>query len=210
MSKRKWMISVGAFLLVLLMATGYLAIAAEYGSKEDPLVALSYITDVLSPEAMKTVEENINKKASELEKTLDEKLASSSSSLDQKISDFEKRYADAVDDEAFAAQVAEIVLQKMQGDAAASAPAESWQVIKVESGKTMMLPLGAEVVLRIGSGSCYSTGSVGLINLSNGETLANGGALAANNLYLVTIEGCRGVKATSEMTVLVKGSYTIE
>ena len=39
--------------------------------------------------------------------------------------------------------------------------------------------------------------------------LGNGGALAANHLYMMTIEG-RGVKAGSDTTkLLVRGSYTI-
>ena len=49
MKSRKWTFSLAALLLVVLMTTCYLAIAAEYGSQDDPLVTLSYINDVLAP-----------------------------------------------------------------------------------------------------------------------------------------------------------------
>ena len=39
--------------------------------------------------------------------------------------------------------------------------------------------------------------------------LAGGGALTANHLYLATIEG-RGVKASTAVTLLVRGTYSIQ
>ena len=41
MARNKWMVTVGSILLIALLASGYMAVAAEYGSKEDPLVTLS-------------------------------------------------------------------------------------------------------------------------------------------------------------------------
>ena len=47
------------------------------------------------------------------------------------------------------------------------------------------------------------------IDETTAASLNNGGALAANHLYMMTIEG-RGVKAGSDTTkLLVRGSYTI-
>ena len=40
--------------------------------------------------------------------------------------------------------------------------------------------------------------------MTAGTTLAGGGALTANHLYLATIEG-RGVKASTAVTLLVRG-----
>ena len=54
-----WLIAV---LLVVLTATGYFAIGAEYGSQDDPLVTLSYINDVLSPNTMKNIDSIFAKK----------------------------------------------------------------------------------------------------------------------------------------------------
>jgi hypothetical protein len=44
--------------------------AAEYGSNDDPLVSLSYITDVLAPETLKKVDEEIDKKMQNLNLSL--------------------------------------------------------------------------------------------------------------------------------------------
>ena len=44
--------------------------------------------------------------------------------------------------------------------------------------------------------------------MTAGTTLANGGTLAANHLYLATIEG-RGIYAATAVTILVRGDYTI-
>lgn len=211
MSGKKWMVGVSAVLVLTAATTGYMALAADYGSKEDPLVTLSYITDVLSPETVQLLEDKINSKATETEQNLDKKIADFSAQMDAKISEFQGQSASAVVNDEFIAKVAEAVAQKstsaVSGGQSASA---GWSVVKVANGKTIMLPLGTEVVLRLGSGECYSTGTTGLINLSTGSTLSNGQSVAANNLYLVTIEGGRGIKATADMTVMVSGSYTIK
>ena len=51
--------------------------------------------------------------------------------------------------------------------------------------------------------------SPGLVDMTAGTTLAGGGALTANHLYLATIEG-RGVKASTAVTLLVRGTYSIQ
>ena len=62
---------------------------------------------------------------------------------------------------------------------------------------------------RGGTAPCASPSSSGSYNGTNAASLNNGSALAANHLYMMTIEG-RGVKAGSDTTkLLVRGSYTI-
>jgi len=203
MNKRKWVVSVGAFLLVLLLASGYLALAAEYGSQEDPLVTLSYITDVLSPATMDAVDKAIDDKVKSFEADMDAKIASYTQQIDSKIS----AATINTNDEEFINAVADAVIEKM-GGVSAAAPASEWKVVKIASGKTVICKVGVEVLLRIGSATCVASGTTGLINLSSATNLANGGALATNNLYIVTIDG-RGFKATSDATVLIRGEYTI-
>ena len=53
-----------------------------------------------------------------------------------------------------------------------------------------------------------SAGTPGLIDLSNGETLANGGALAANHLYAVSVQG-RSIYTAQGCTLMIAGSYTV-
>ena len=72
---------------------------------------------------------------------------------------------------------------------------------------------------QIGSTSSGTTASFTVVTLSGGQvltgdigtagTLNNGGALAQNHLYMMTIEG-RGVRATAATTkLLVRGNYTV-
>lgn len=206
MPKRKWIVVTGAFLLVSLLATGYLAIAAEFGSQDDPLVTLSYITDVLSPDTLLKVDEAISSKAQQFETSLNTKLSDFSTEMDGKITQFESRYAALAGDEAFINSVADAVIAKM-GDGQTAAQSE-WKVLKIAGGKTLTAKVGTEILLRIGSATCVSSGTPGLINTTTGTDLANGGKLAANNLYLVTVEG-RGIKASGDATILIKGDYTV-
>ena len=85
----------------------------------------------------------------------------------------------------------------------------NWTVIRMTSGQTLTAEVGCEMLLRFGSAQCVASGSPGLINLSSGTDLANGGNLSTNNLYIVTIQG-RGIQATSDATLLINGTYTIQ
>lgn len=222
MSKQRWIITTGIFLLVFLMASGYFAIAAEYGSQTDPLVSLSYITDVLSPETLSAFEEKANARALEIETGINSRIDQYSADLNQKLEDFEKQYADSIMSDEFIQKVAAVLAEKQAQQPSSSentavtvpstnqTSAQTWSVVKLESGKKMILPLGSEIVLRFGSAKCYSTGDVGLINITTGKTVSNGDELSVNNLYLVTIQSGRGITATSDVTVVVSGSYTIQ
>ena len=87
--------------------------------------------------------------------------------------------------------------------------ADTFTVVTLSRGQTLTGDIGCEVMLRVGTAACVSPSSPGLIDESAASTLNNGGALATNHLYMMTIEG-RGVKATAATTkLLVRGNYTI-
>lgn len=87
----------------------------------------------------------------------------------------------------------------------------SFKVVTLKKGQTLVGQVGCEVMLRIGTATCGSSGSPGLIDVTGGTTLNNGGSLVTNHLYMVTIS-TRSVTATSSGTVylLVRGPYTIQ
>lgn len=70
MVKRKWIAGTSAVLLVLLLLASYMAVAAETTERDDPLVALSYLTDVLAPETIEKVNAAIDLKAQEMETSM--------------------------------------------------------------------------------------------------------------------------------------------
>lgn len=90
-----------------------------------------------------------------------------------------------------------------------SASSVEFTVVTLSKGQVLTGDLGCEVMLRVGTASCVSPSNPGLIDETTASTLNNGGALSANHLYMMTIEG-RGVKAGADTTkLLVRGSYTI-
>ena len=87
--------------------------------------------------------------------------------------------------------------------------AASFTVVTLSSGQVLTGDIGCEVMLRVGTASCVSSSSPGLIDETSASILNNGGALVQNHLYMMTIEG-RGVKATAATNkLLVRGSYTV-
>ncbi len=83
-------------------------------------------------------------------------------------------------------------------------------VVTLSRGQKLVGDVGCEVMLRIGSAVCGTDDSVGLIDTTSGGNLGNGGALATNHLYMVTIS-TRSVTATSgTVKVLARGPYTIQ
>ena len=95
------------------------------------------------------------------------------------------------------------------GGSGTSGASASFVVVTLSEGQTLTGDIGCEVMLRVGSAVCVSPSSPGLIDETAGTTLAGGGALVQNHLYMMTIEG-RGVRAGSGTTkVLARGSYTV-
>ena len=110
-------------------------------------------------------------------------------------------------DEKIAARNSQIVQQL--GGTMGSSTSSTFTVVTLTSGQVLTGELGCEVMLRVGAAVCVASSSPGLIDETTAGTLNNGGALAQNHLYMMTIEG-RGVKATAATTkLLVRGSYSI-
>ena len=103
----------------------------------------------------------------------------------------------------------QIMTQVDQSGGTGSASSAEFTVVTLSKGQTLTGDIGCEVMLRIGSASCVSPSNPGLIDETTAAALNNGGALAVNHLYMMTIEG-RGVKAGAATTkLLVRGTYTI-
>lgn len=112
-------------------------------------------------------------------------------------------------DQKIADRNGQIVRQLGGQTAGGTGSAATFTVVTLSSGQTLTGDIGCEVMLRVGSATCVSPSTPGLIDETTAGTLNNGAALAQNHLYMMTIEG-RGVKATAATTkLLVRGTYTI-
>ena len=205
MAEKKWVIGLSAFLLVTMLFAGYMAMAAELGSRDDPLVTASYITEELMPSLNKKIDELIVKKTGEFSDDMNRQFDTLMADLEAVVQDFNNSFSStSLSNPAFVEAVANAVVAKQGGGGVAN----TMKKVDVPNGKTVSLALGSEALLRIGSATCVASGSPGLIDMTDGGELTNGGDLQKNHLYLCTVEG-RGLKATSAVTVFIRGGYTI-
>ena len=198
MKNRKWTIWLTSIMVAALMITGLGAIAAEYGSQSDPLVTLSYIEQVLLPKAKEDVDDMVKDALEDYEDELSDQTKSVEKYIDKKL----RSFASGDVDEALVEEIAQIIAQKIDTTAPVNAP---WAVVDVPAGYSVICQTGVQVILRAGQAGC----SGALVDLSNGENLADGGALISNHLYAADGQG--SVLYTSEgCTLLISGGYTIQ
>ena len=200
---KKWSIWLTCVLVAVMMIAGLGVIAAEYGSQSDPLVTLSYIEKVLLPNAQKDVDKTVSNAMEEFEDALSDSDKTIQSYIDKKLRSFASGDVDEELIDAIAASVLE------QAGGSVTAGEVSWSVIQVPAGSTVVCEVGVQAILRVGQATCVAAGTPGFIDLSNGETLENGGALAANHLYTASIQG-RGIYTAQGCTLLIAGSYIIQ
>ena len=212
--KRNGIAGTTAVLLVLRLLACYMAVAAESSDREDPLVALSYPTDVLAPETIEKVNAAIELKADQMETSMRQILTEYTNELDTKIAEFESRNENIATDSGFISAVTTSVLAQMSGSSdgeSGSTPAiaaNGWQLVQVKQGETYKFAVGGMVLLRIGSATCYTPSSPGIIDTTSGSELEGGGSLQKNHLYLVTVAE-RGFTAKSDSKIMVYGSFTV-
>ena len=182
MKRQKWPIRLASGCLVTLTLVGVALAAGQQGSQADPLVTLSYLNQKATPSILAQVDAKITAREAELNQQL-------SSVVDGYVKEIEA---------------------KLSGNSAGqpSTGSSAYQVVNLSAGQTITGGEACEFLLRSGTATCVSDTAPGLVDMTAGTTLANGGALAANHLYLATIEG-RGIKAATDVTLMVRGDYTI-
>lgn len=176
MKKKDKLVTAAAILLAITMIIGVSAIAANYGTPEDPLITLSYLTDILTPSIKSQADAKVNEVKSALENEFNEQLDN--------------------------------IERQLQNANNSVTITHTYSVVSLEAGKTLSGSVGTELMLRVGTAVCSASSATGLIDTTTASVLENGQPMVKNHMYMVTIEG-RGMKATSNVLVLVRGEYTI-
>lgn len=88
--------------------------------------------------------------------------------------------------------------------------AASYMPLQIASGKTLLGAEGSEIILRSGEATGIDNGANGISDITAGKDLRTGDAVSLNHLILIPREDGRGIKATTEIWVLIKGSYQIK
>ena len=180
----KWTIRLAATGLAALCLCGGAALAAA-GDRQDPLVTLSYLTETVTPDILKSVDKQSEKKQSELE----------------------TRFAETVAE--YRKQMQELVDAAGAGGGGQTTGSASYTLVTLTSGQRLALGVGCEVLLRVGTATVQSSTAPALIDVTTGGTLNSGGSLTANHLYMATIAD-RTVQATAAtVKMLVRGEYTL-
>ena len=81
--------------------------------------------------------------------------------------------------------------------------------VHMTSGQTLFGHEGTELILRSGSAIVQASGVDGLANVTSGIDQTVGEVVERNHLLIVPRADGRGVHATSDVWILVKGSFTI-
>lgn len=81
---KKW-ISIIAVVAALAIVAGSVTVLATQGDKDDPLVTLSYLQKVVTPQLEKLVDEAVQKNSAELSKQLDIAITSYENRVDEKL-----------------------------------------------------------------------------------------------------------------------------
>lgn len=179
MRQTRWPLRLITGTLVLLPLIG--AALAAGGTQSDPLVTLSYLNNKATPEILSQLEVKLSQQEQLLTAQLNDVVAQYKQDIERLLN---------------------------TGTSASGGISSVYTVVTLNQGQQLIGKDGCEFLLRSGSATCISDSAPGLVDMTGGTTLANGGSLVRNHLYLGTIEG-RGLKATSSVTVMVRGRYVI-
>ena len=171
------MAAFGAIILAAVALVGAFSASATGGDQTNPLVTLSYLTQVVTPELMNKVNEQVAANEQEL---LDK--------VNSAIEDYSEKMEQAVG-----------------GNVAGSA---AYVPVALKAGSMFCPAAGSEILLRTGTAKVASGVAPVMLNATSGVTVSIGGALQANNLYVIPLDGAV-ISATSDCTVLVRGVYTV-
>lgn len=86
----------------------------------------------------------------------------------------------------------------------------TFQPINLSAGQKFMGGAGTELILRAGEATAIDNGANGISDVTSGKDLMTGQTVSLNHLILVPREDGRGIFATTAITVMVRGNYTIK
>ncbi len=162
---------------------------AVYNPEDDPLVSLSYITEIVTPAYDKKIEE-LNDTITTLTETLTE--------LYEKLSEYE------------------LIIENLEARLDEEEPADEsaanhFEVVYLNKGAKIMAESPCEIVLRSGSAIVVSIVANGLSDMTDGTELLNTANIPLNHHLLVPRGGDgRGIEITSEEAyIMVRGDYSV-
>ncbi|MGI6751238.1 MAG: hypothetical protein ACOX4U_01280 [Anaerovoracaceae bacterium] len=86
----------------------------------------------------------------------------------------------------------------------------SFTAVKIPAGKKLIGGEGAEFILRSGEAKAIDNGIDGVSDITGGSDLKTGQDIARNHLLLIPRDDGRGIAASNELWVMIRGTYFIQ
>lgn len=86
----------------------------------------------------------------------------------------------------------------------------SLRVVQLAAGECLIAYEGTEFILRSGNATAIGSAGGGIPDLTEGNDLPNHAAIPANHLLLFPRSDQRGIRAATNIIVMVRGEYSIE
>ena len=90
-----------------------------------------------------------------------------------------------------------------------SVSGDKFVVVEASEGDVIICEAGTELILRMGKANVIATEKGGLADTTSGYDIADGKNMPSNHLLIVPVADGRGIEATTDIIVLIKGGYTI-
>ena len=107
-------------------------------------------------------------------------------------------------------QLEDYVDSKVADSANNSSDGPMFKVVDAKAGQKIICSAGCEIILRMGSATIIATEKGGLADTTAGYDLSNGTAMPSNHLLIVPLSDGRGIKANTDIILMVKGGYTVK
>ncbi len=85
-----------------------------------------------------------------------------------------------------------------------------FELVELDKGDRLICENGTELMLRMGTAKIIATEKGGIADATYGADLPDGTEMPSNHLLIVPVNDGRGIKATSDVIVMVKGGYKIK
>lgn len=85
-----------------------------------------------------------------------------------------------------------------------------FEVVELSEGSELVCGKGTELILRMGSASVSANDKGGIADTTAGYDLSDGMPMPSNHLLIVPLSDGRGIKADTDIIVMVKGGYTVK
>lgn len=233
--KKKNKILIALIAVFVAISAAVTVYAVGYDSESDPIVALSYITDVFKPQVESMIQ-GVKTELSELISGLQasvSKLDASADKAETEIKALESTVAElesgnaSLKDSLESSSAANEQLKdklnalesalneiesKVDNDDHDETPIYNFEVVYLTKGQSLMATDACEVILRSGAADAVSPfDEQGLADYTSGAELLNGAKLTVNHLNLISRgNDGRGLIVTSDDAYLmVRGGYTI-